>query len=131
VRDTPEGPQSLQTTALRGYHAEDLAAEYLVAAGYRIVARNHRCSGGELDLVAWDADVLCFIEVRARSSDDFGHPLETIDQRKIARICRAASHFLESLPQPWPAMRFDALGILLTTPPDITLVQAAFEVRLH
>src|SRR5690348_10199438 len=118
----------METTTARGRRAEHLAVSYLTGAGYRIVARNYRCEGGELDLVAWEQDILCFVEVRARGSDAFGDPLETIDRRKILRVARAARAFLGELTSPWPEMRFDALGILLTEPPTYTLVRAAFEV---
>jgi putative endonuclease len=117
-----------ETTTRRGRLAEGLAGDYLESQGYRIVTRNHRCAGGEVDLIAWDARILCFVEVRARSTDAFGDPLETIDRRKITRVARAAASFLESWRGPWPEMRFDAVGILLTSPPVITLVRAAFEV---
>jgi putative endonuclease len=119
---------SLETAVSRGRRAEQLAETHLQQVGYNIVARNHRCAGGELDLIGWDGDVLCFIEVRARATEAFGDPLETIDARKIQRIARAARHFLDTFKGPWPEMRFDAVGILLVTPPRITLVKAAFEV---
>jgi putative endonuclease len=117
----------VETTTRRGARAEGLAWDYLAAQGYRLVTKNHRAKGGEVDLIAYDGQVLCFIEVRARESADFGLPLETIDRRKQLRIIRAARHFLETLPSPWPPMRFDAVGILLTDPPAIELVRAAFE----
>ena len=111
-----------------GRRAEDLAADYLQSCGYELVTRNHRCAGGEVDLVAWDAGILCFIEVRARRTLAFGNPLETIDRRKIRRVARASASFLESCWKgPWPPMRFDALGIVLADPPVFTLVRAAFE----
>lgn len=120
-------PSSVETATGRGRRAESLAETYLLQEGYSIVTRNHRCAGGEIDLIAWDNAILCFIEVRARSSDAFGDPLETIDQPKIRRIARAARHYLESYEGAWPEMRFDALGILLTQPPSFTLIKAAFE----
>jgi putative endonuclease len=111
----------------RGARAEQLAAEHLTHAGYRIVARNVRGLGGEIDIVAFDGPVLCFVEVRARSTNDFGTPLETISRQKIRRIVTAARQFLETLPPPWPEMRFDAVGILLGEQPMIELVRGAFE----
>ena len=116
-----------ETTTSRGARAEALAAEFLEGLGYRVVTRNFRCQGGEIDLVAWDGPVLCFIEVRARESDEFGTPLETLDARKLRRVVHAARAYLETLVGPWPEMRFDAVGILLTEPPRIELVRAAFE----
>ena len=51
----------------RGAVAEALAAEFLQARGLKIVARNYRCRGGEIDLIASDGDTLIFVEVRLRS----------------------------------------------------------------
>jgi putative endonuclease len=117
----------LETTTRRGARAEALAWDYLAAQGYRLVARNHRAKGGEVDLIAYDGAVLCFIEVRARSSDELGTPLETIDRPKQLRIIRAARDYLAVLKPPWPEMRFDAVGILLVDPPELELVRGAFE----
>lgn len=112
-----------------GRRAENLAWEHLSAHGYRLVTRNYRGDQGEIDIIAWDEDTLCFVEVRARSDLDRGDPLETIDRRKIARIARAARHWLATLEAPWPEMRFDAVGVYLTDdPPEIRLIQGAFEL---
>jgi putative endonuclease len=69
--------------------------------------------------------VLCFIEVRGREVDVFGDPLETITPMKQARIIRAARQYLATLAQPWPRMRFDAIGIVSGSEP--TLVRDAFD----
>lgn len=119
--------EQTMTTRARGAEAEELAAAFLEREGYRIVARNVRFDVGEIDLVAWDGDVLCFVEVRARASGSQIHPLETIDARKQSRVVRAASRYLETMKGVWPAMRFDAVGIWLGTPPTFELVKAAFE----
>ncbi|MEO1482458.1 MAG: YraN family protein [Myxococcota bacterium] len=113
-----------------GRRAEELAWSYLSERGYRLVARNHRGDGGEVDIIAWDSDTLCFVEVRARSDASKGDPLETIDRRKIARIGRAARHWLNSFSGPWPEMRFDAVGVELAAgdTPAIRLIQGAFEL---
>ena len=86
-----------ETSVDRGQWAEELAAEYLRSQGYSIVAHNHRTQHGEVDLVAWDAGVLCFVEVRARENEDFGDPLESITQAKIRRIVLAAKDYLEEV----------------------------------
>ena len=86
--------------------------------------RNFRCAGGEIDLVAYEQDVLCFIEVKARHDATHGYPLEYIDARKIRRVVRAAKAYIEDLPAPWPVMRFDAVGILGD---DVELIREAFD----
>jgi len=81
-------------TTQKGQRAEQLAAEFLERAGYRILERNYRCRLGEIDLVAEDKGVLCFVEVRSLASTQHGHPLETIDHAKRARLIRAVRHYL-------------------------------------
>ncbi|MEK7703796.1 MAG: YraN family protein [Myxococcota bacterium] len=111
-----------------GALGEKIAATHLGKLGYRIVTTNHRCDRGEIDIIAWDGQVLCFVEVRARRSDRFGHPLETISAKKRQRIVAAARDYLATWRGAWPQMRFDVVGIVDGDPPQIELVRAAFEV---
>ncbi len=75
----------------RGREAEDLAARFLAERGMEIVARNHAIRSGEVDLVCRDGEVVCFVEVRSRSSTAQGGPEETIDRRKARRVVAAAT----------------------------------------
>ncbi|MCX7927719.1 MAG: YraN family protein [Candidatus Omnitrophica bacterium] len=97
-----------------GKRAEELACEYLKKQGLEIVARNIRRSGAEIDIVAKDKNVVCFIEVKARTSDKFGLPQEAIDIKKRTKIIHAAEAFLEE--QNWLdcVCRFDVLAIRLS-----------------
>ena len=92
----------------RGAAAEALAAAYLVARGLTIVARNYRCRGGEIDLIANDRDSLVFVEVRLRSSPAFGGAAASITAAKRKRIAHAAKHYLAKLGCE-PPCRFDAI----------------------
>ena len=69
---------------------EDLAAKHLERAGYRILERNFRAKPGEIDFVAKDGDVICFIEVKGRRGLRFGRPAEAVGPEKQRRIFRAA-----------------------------------------
>ena len=82
------------TATRRGQQFEHRAEEFLHQRGLRTIARNHRCRGGELDLVMHAGATLVFVEVRYRRAARFGSAAETIDPRKQARIVRAAMHFL-------------------------------------
>jgi putative endonuclease len=104
-----------------------LATEFLQKQGYRLVEKNYHTPRGEIDLIMWNGDVLVFVEVRSVSTLDHGHPLETITRPKQLRIVSAASLYTTKLSEPWPEMRFDAVGILLVDPPEFTLVKGAFE----
>jgi putative endonuclease len=95
-----------------GREAENRAARFLESRGLRIIARNARYRGGEIDLIADDGGVLVFIEVRARASNRFGGAGASITATKQGRIILAAQHYL--LAHPAAARRpcrFDAVLI--------------------
>lgn len=111
-----------------GRRAEDLACAHLQARGWRVVARNVFGGGGELDIVARSAEVLVFVEVRARSSDRLVAPEESVGPGKQRRLVAAARHYLaHHLAGRWPAcMRFDVLAVVLGPPPRIRHIEEAF-----
>ena len=111
------------TTRDVGAQAEALAARFLTDHGYRIVERNFRVKGGEIDLVALDGAVTCFVEVRSRASDRFGRPEETIGPRKQQRLILAARSWLAK--HRADRCRFDAVAILGG---EITLFKDAFRL---
>lgn len=114
------------TTTERGRRAEDLAAVYLRERGYRILELNYRIRQGEIDIVALQGEILCFVEVRSRRTARHGHPLETVDPRKQRRLIRAAQHYL--LRRGWEgSVRFDVVAILYEPQLEITLIENAFE----
>jgi putative endonuclease len=94
----------------RGAAAEDAAETHLRALGMKIVARNVVTRLGELDLVALDGETLCFVEIKARTSQDFGAAIEAVGPRKQRRIARAAALFLAKNRSQRPC-RFDVLGL--------------------
>ncbi|WP_248917325.1 YraN family protein [Pseudomonas entomophila] len=95
-----------------GQAAEDHALEFLRGQGLRLLARNWRCKGGELDLVMLDADTVVFVEVRYRLHAGFGGALGSIDGRKQRRLTLAANLFLQSEPR-WATQpcRFDVVAL--------------------
>jgi putative endonuclease len=92
----------------RGAAAEALALRFLRAHGLRIVARNYRCRGGEIDLIARDGQTLVFVEVRLRSNRAFGGAAESITATKRRRLRLAAGRYLAGLARE-PPCRFDAI----------------------
>lgn len=96
-----------------GIYGEDLAAAHLVAAGYEVLARNWRCRDGELDIVARDGDAVVFVEVKARSSADFGMPAEAVGALKARRIRGLACRWLvENRPPDAQELRFDVVSVV-------------------
>jgi putative endonuclease len=95
-----------------GQLGEALAREYLLGAGYEIVAQNVHLRHAELDLVALDAGELVFVEVRLRSSSRFGSAAESVDARKRQRIAAAAAELLARGELPRASrIRFDVIAI--------------------
>jgi len=82
------------TTVARGREAETQAVAYLEARGLRLLARNFRVRGGEIDLIMRDGKTLVFVEVRSRSRADFGGAGASITATKQRRIVLAARHWL-------------------------------------
>ena len=95
-----------------GRHGEDLAAEYLEQAGFRILARNWRCADGEIDIVMVDRRVLVVCEVKTRSSTGYGTPLEAITRQKVARLRRLAVWWVEAHGVLFDEVRVDAVEVL-------------------
>jgi putative endonuclease len=101
----------------------------------RILARNWRRPEGEIDLIADDGGVCVFVEVRARTGEEHGHPLEAVGGRKRARVIRAARLYLgseELLHAGAGGFRFDVVGVLFPEDggePQLTHVANAFEVE--
>lgn len=94
----------------RGDAVENSALDYLQRQGLRLVARNARARGGELDLVMLDGEALVFIEVRYRAGRGFGGGAASIDQGKRRKLVRAAQAFLLRHPQHAQApCRFDVI----------------------
>ena len=79
---------------ITGDAAEDIAARFLEQAGLSIVARNWRCRGGEIDLIARDGATSVFVEVRMRRSEAFGGARASVTSAKQRRILRAARLYL-------------------------------------
>ena len=96
----------------RGRLAESYTADRLVSLGYAIVARNARVGRLELDLVVRSRQLLAFVEVRARTTLEHGHPGETIDREKRARVRRAAAGWLSAHPSSAMEVRFDAACVV-------------------
>ena len=96
----PQAPSS-------GAAAEDLAAAWLTRQGLRVLTRNYRVKGGEIDLVCADGDTLVFVEVRLRRNTGFGGAGASITPAKQQRLILAAQHYLQTHGE--QACRFDCV----------------------
>ena len=112
-----------------GTQGEKLACQLLKRNGYKILYRNFRGrTGGEIDVVCRDRDTLVFVEVKTRTREDFGRPLDAVDRDKRKRISRGGLAWLRLLGDPDILFRFDVVEVIIAegTPPRIELIRNAF-----
>jgi putative endonuclease len=109
-----------------GRKSEILGIEFLRSLGYRVVASSYRTQDGEVDVIAWDGDVLAFIEVKSRSV--VASPEDAVGPRKRQRIIRAAKTYIAKRRLYDKPCRFDILSV--TRPrgasPQFRLLRDAF-----
>jgi putative endonuclease len=114
---------------LTGRHGEEEAYFHLRQLGYVMVARNYRSprSRSELDLVGWDNDTLCFIEVKTRTTRVIQAAEAAVDSDKQRDLAGVAHEFLRKV-KGSPSYRFDIVSVYLEpgAQPDITLFRDAF-----
>jgi putative endonuclease len=96
-----------------GRLGEERAAAFLVASGYRVVARNWRCDQGEIDIIVEGGGEVAFVEVKTRSGTRFGHPFEAITLQKLARLRRLAAAWCDQAPTRPVRIRIDAVAVIL------------------
>jgi putative endonuclease len=113
-----------------GQSAENLAEQMLRKKGYRILERNFRLAGGELDLIAEDHGTLVFIEVKARRGENFGGAPYAITTRKQQQIIKLAQCYLSKHGLTNKPCRFDAILMVEADQhsPELTHIEQAFEV---
>jgi len=94
-----------------GKKAEELAEQFLIQNGYTILHRNWRRRTGELDIVAEEAGVIAFVEVKARRSHQYGEPVESVDARKQRQIAKTALLYLAEYGLDSCDCRFDVVTV--------------------
>ncbi len=100
----------LQSNGVKGRAGEDRAAAFLEQAGYRIVRRNLRLPGGEIDLVCRDRDTIVFVEVKLRTNRRFGGALSGVTAAKRETLRRLAADFVQIV-APNAHFRFDVVAV--------------------
>lgn len=101
-------------------------ARHILELGYTIVERNARTALGEIDIVARDGDVLCFVEVRSREDDSLGSPAETVGPGKQRRLRRLAAAYMDHRGLDAPA-RFDVAAVVWSPVLRLDYIPDAFE----
>jgi putative endonuclease len=106
VSNTPENSYE------RGQWAELLALDYLKNNGLEFLEHNYHGPGGEIDLIMLDKNIIVFIEVRYRSSNNYAGAIESIDHRKCERIIKTSQRYLQN--HRWTSRnicRFDVMTV--------------------
>ena len=117
-------PHSRQRLGTAG---EELACAELERLGYRVVERNYRSRFGEIDIVAVDDDTVVFVEVKTKTSGDFGDPVDEVTPQKQRQIVSMGEEYHSFRCQAGTACRFDVIAVDVSSmPPLITHYKDAF-----
>ena len=110
---------------LLGATGEEIAVDYLISQGYVVFDRNWRSKSGEIDIIASEKfnsqDELIFIEVKTRSSRDYGDPIEAITATKYLRMYRLALEWLIENSASREAWRLDVISIVISRAQEIEI----------
>ncbi len=112
------GSTSKKGTLQTGKKGEDLAVNFLEKSGYVVVDRNYRALHAEIDIICRDPgadDELVFVEVKTRTTQEFGDPLDAVSARKISFLKRAAEAYLYEKNLDDAPCRIDVVGIWMRT----------------
>ena len=93
----------------RGAHAEQVAEQFLTAQGLTFVERNFLCKLGEIDLIFLDQQTYVFVEVRFRADSGHGSAAESLNAKKMAKVSKSASFWLQKNAKLTNPCRFDAV----------------------
>ena len=97
---------------LKGKLGENRAKEFLLKNGFKILETNFRYSRyGEIDIIAAKNDILYFVEVKYRTTNKFGMPLEAITKAKLKKICNCANYYLTLCDKKFKSYKISALSV--------------------
>ncbi len=112
-----------------GERGEKLAERFLRERGYKILVRRYKGRHGEIDLVCRDDDILVFVEVKTRASEEYGAPSVAVDAEKQKNLTRTALEYLREIGNPEVQFRFDIVEVVMADKreaSEIRLIQDAF-----
>ncbi|MFZ4774829.1 MAG: YraN family protein [Terrimicrobiaceae bacterium] len=123
-------PSSSEAPHIRlGRQGEAIAARHLRGRGYKILRKNFRApKGGEVDIVCRHGRELVFVEVKTRSTEEFGRPFDAVNQKKRRLIIRGAMKWLRLLEMPDITFRFDVVEVLTGPAGEVRIIENAFQL---
>ena len=108
-----------------GNQGEEMAAEFLQQKGYEILACNYRYKHSEIDLIVRKDNLIVFVEVKTRSSSEFGEPEAFVDSKKAVKIIEGADQYVYE--NNWNGnIRFDIVSVKLGSKPEVVHFEDAF-----
>lgn len=110
----------------RGKSGEELAKDYLISKGYRILTTNYRNRIGEIDIIAMDKDILVFVEVKTRTSISYGYAFEAVDFRKQRKIINTSLVYIKYKNYMDTQLRYDIIEVYMTKDFRINHLENAF-----
>ncbi len=129
MTQTDRGHESREDKEL-GRRGEEIAFRYLKKKGYRIIEKNYVCKMGEMDIIAAEKDTLVFIEVKTRTSREFGPPQLAVNTWKQRQLSKVALSYLNEKRLRDVKARFDVVAIVLVGKnEEIELIQDAFDLN--
>jgi len=110
-----------------GTKGEEMAAEFLIQNGYKIVERNWRFKHWEVDIIASKGNCMHFFEIKTRTSDMYGYPEESISRKKMTNLRNAAEEYQYLHPE-WKYVQFNVLAIKMffNQPVEIMLFEDVY-----
>lgn len=113
---------------IKGKKGEEIAAKFLIDKGFEILETNYYASRyGEIDIIAQKGNLIVFCEVKARSTEAFGHPLEAITRSKLEKMHNAVNFYLIQKAPKIKNYRIDAISIVFKPKLDILHIENIFQ----
>lgn len=110
----------------KGKKGELIAKDYLISKGYNILDMNHRNKIGEIDIIAMDKNILVFIEVKTRTSINYGYPYEAVNRKKQEKIIYSSLLYIKQNRFEDHQLRYDIIEVYLASNTKINHIDNAF-----
>ena len=111
-----------------GRMGENLAIEYLTDKGYVILETNYRNKIGEVDIIAYDKNVLVFVEVKTRLGTNYGYAFESVDSRKQKKIANTSLMYLQKNKMSDVQVRYDVIEVYPVEEEKVNHFENAFSL---
>lgn len=116
----------MKTNLSKGKYGEMLAKDYILSKGYKILELNYRTKLGEIDIIALDKNIIVCIEVKTRSSKNFGYAFEAVDLKKQRKIINTSNMYIQYKQIRNVQIRYDIIEVYLKNKLDINHIENAF-----